>query len=139
LGGSSDYFGDSHVYEDPQQHTLALEHEHEQGHGHGQHSSFPSYSLDIPARASSPTTHSAVRPILRKGKMRGRGIYQQDDMERLHRILAADRTLSASVVEGVLEEFAWRALIRGVRVREWCNELRVVLDQVRGAARIPAV
>lgn len=51
-------------------------------------------------------------------------------MDALHRLLV--RGLASKDVEGALEEFAWRSLMKGVRVREWCNELRVVLDQVSG-------
>ena len=51
-----------------------------------------------------------------------------DSMSRLHELFA--QGLPVRDVEGVLEEFAWRSLLRGVCVREWCSELKYILDQV---------
>lgn len=51
-----------------------------------------------------------------------------ENMAKLHELFG--QGLPVKDVEGVLEEFAWRSLLRGVCVREWCSELKYILDQV---------
>lgn len=52
------------------------------------------------------------------------------DTDGLHRLLAT-KDITTQVIAGAFEEYAWRGLLRSTRVRDWCEGLRTLLDEVR--------
>jgi hypothetical protein len=51
------------------------------------------------------------------------------DLENLYRLLVIRDTTIRAMTEAV-EEYAWRAMLRGTRVSDWCEGLGKLLDDV---------
>lgn len=56
------------------------------------------------------------------------------DIDTLHRLLFC-RDANVQIATGALEEYAWRGIIRGTRVRDWCEGLRTVLHDVSNSTQ----
>lgn len=80
-------------------------------------SSTDSLPMSYRSRGSVYTTSSSVHTLAA-------------DTDGLHRLLAT-KDITTQVIAGAFEEFAWRGLLRGTRVRDWCEGLRTLLDEVR--------
>jgi hypothetical protein len=107
--------------------STTLSHPYESNEYDKQHKAgLPSRSeISLATSRSIPVKVTTTAMSTKNGRMAT--AVQDENMGKLHELFA--QGLPVRDVEGVLEEFAWRSLLRGVCVREWCSELKYILDQ----------